>query len=632
MLQKTIIILLFIIASVFANAQSNLHKADSAFKYKEYAVAASLYEKAFKKEVAKEKKKDVAYLLGESYRYMNNHKEAKKWYDIALNEGLRSFDFFVNYGDILIKNGEYTLADAAYNKALELKQDDKILKRKIESCTFAQKYDEVNEQYYIINEEEINSSYSEYGLALYNEKLIFASTRIEESDKRFDTYTGQGFSDYFEAIYDAKKNRFTKAQRSKGGLNSKFNDGTISYDEKNNLVYFMQCNGEDGKKETCFILTSSYNESSKTWDAGKILDFEYDKKYSVGHPALGNNGSTLYFVSDMPGGQGGKDIWYIQKNALGIWSTPKNAGKKINTEGDEMFPFVFNDSLLYFSSNGHPGFGGLDIFVATIKDKGFSNIQNLMKPINSNTDDFGIILKSNAQGWFCSNRDGGKGDDDIWQFQLLDLQISATGTIVDSENGKAISKVQVYLKGNDGSLDSALTNNKGVYNFKDLKPDVKYEVTAHKEGYFGDSKNFNTEGIKKNTVISKKTGYDLDFGLLKITKKEITIPNIYYDFDKFDLKDESKKELDKLATILLETPRVEIVINSHTDEQGTDEYNFKLSEKRSQSVVNYLIQKGVESNRLQAKGYGESQPLIKNASTENEHAKNRRTTFQVTNY
>jgi peptidoglycan-associated lipoprotein len=632
MQQKIIILFIFLITSFFANAQSNLQKADSAFKYKEYAIAANLYEKAYKKDVAKEKKKDVAFLLGESYRFMNNHKEAKKWYDIALSEGLRSFDFFVNYGDILIKNGEYTLADAAYNKALEFKQDDKILKRKIESCIFAQKNDEVNEQYLIINEEDINSSFSEYGLAFYKDKLIFASTRVEESDKRFDTYTGQGFSDYFEAIYDTKKDRFTKAQRSKGGLNSKFNDGTISYDEKNNIVYFMQCNGEDGKKENCFILTTNYNESTKSWDAGKILEFEYDKKYSVGHPAIANNGNTLYFVSDMPGGQGGKDIWYIQKNALGIWSAPKNAGKKINTEGDEMFPFIYNNSLLYFSSNGHAGFGGLDIFVATITDKSFGKVQNLKKPINSNTDDFGIILKSEAQGWFCSNRDGGKGDDDIWQFQLLDLQISATGAIVDSDNSKAISKVQVYLKGSDGSLDSALTNNKGVYTFKNLNPNVKYEVSAHKEGYFGDSKNFSTDGIKKNTVISKKTGYDLDFGLLKITKKEITIPNIYYDFDKYDLNEESKNELNKLATILNETPRVEIVINSHTDEQGTDDYNFKLSEKRSQSVVNYLIQKGVDSKRLQAKGYGESQPLIKNAKTESEHAKNRRTTFQVTNY
>lgn len=632
MQHKIFYILSFLVFSVFAKAQSNLQKADSAFKYKEYAIAAKLYEKSYKKDVSKEKKKDVAYLLGESYRFMNNHKEAKKWYDIALNEGLRSFDFFVNYGDILIKNGEYTLADAAYKMALEFKQDDKVLKRKIESCTFAQKNDEVNEQYLIINEDEINSPYSEYGLAFYKDKLIFASTRVDENDKRFDTYTGQGFSDYFEAIYDNKKERYTKAQRSKGGLNSKFNDGTIASDDKNNIVYFMQCNGEDGKKETCFILTSTFNQTSQTWEEGKILDFEYDKKFSVGHPAIANNGNTLYFVSDMHGGQGGKDIWYIEKNALGIWSAPKNAGKKINTEGDEMFPFVFNDSLLYFSSNGHPGFGGLDIFVATIKGKGFSNVQNLKKPINSNTDDFGIILKSNTQGWFCSNRDGGKGDDDIWQFQLLEVQISATGTIVDIENGKAISKVQVYLKGNDGSIDSTLTNNKGVYTFKELKPNVKYEVSAHKEGYFGDSKNFNTNGIIKKTVISKKNGYDLDFGLLKITKKEITIPNIYYDFDKYDLKDDSKKELDKLVTILLETPTVNIVINSHTDEQGTDEYNLKLSEKRSQSVVNYLIQKGIEAHRLQARGYGESQPLIKNAKTEEEHAKNRRTTFQVTNY
>ncbi|MFN7014890.1 MAG: hypothetical protein ACK4ON_11540, partial [Bacteroidia bacterium] len=232
--------ILFITIQVFG--QSNLQKADSAFKYKEYAIAAKFFEKAYKKEITKDKKKDVAFQLGESYRIMNNHKEAKKWYDIALNEGQRSFDFFVNYGDVLIKNGEYTLADAAYNKALELKKDDKILKRKIESCTFAQKNDSINEQYLIINEEEINSPFSDYGLGFYKDKLLFASTRIEENDKRFDTYTGQGFSDYYEAEFDPKKGRIVKPQKIKGGLNSKFNDGTFTYDEKNNILYYMQCN------------------------------------------------------------------------------------------------------------------------------------------------------------------------------------------------------------------------------------------------------------------------------------------------------------------------------------------------------------------------------------------------------
>lgn len=632
MIQKIVLILTFLIAFIQSIAQSSLQKADTAFKYKEYAIAARFYEKAFKKDITNDKKKDVSFLLGESYRFMNNHKEAKKWYEIALKEGYRSFDFFVNYGDILIKNGDYTLADAAYNKALELKQDDIILKRKIESCTFAQKYNEINEQIQIINEDEINSPYSEYGLAFYKDKLIFASSRIEESDKRFDAYTGQGFSDFYEAIYDYKKERFVKPQKSKGGLNSKFNDGTISYDEKNNIVYFMQCNGEDGKKENCFILTTTYNKTTESWDNGKIFEFDYDKKYSVGHPAVANNGNTIYFVSDMPGGHGGKDIWYIKKDALGLWSKPKNAGKKINTEADEMFPFIYKDSLLYFSSNGHPGYGGLDIFVSTITENGFTKPENLKKPINGNTDDFGIVFKNEKQAWFCSNREGGKGDDDIWQIQILDIEITATGNITDLESNKPISKVTLYIKGSDGSIDSTFSNNKGIYTFKKLKPNIQYEISAHKEGYFGDSKNFNTNDIKHSITISKKNGYDLDFALLKITKKEIVIQNIYYDFDKYELKEESKKELDKLVTILQETPNVEIVINSHTDEQGTNEYNFKLSEKRSQSVVNYLIQKGIDPKRLQAKGYGESQPLIKNAKTEEEHAKNRRTTFQVTNY
>jgi len=255
---------------------------------------------------------------------------------------------------------------------------------------------------------------------------------------------------------------------------------------------------------------------------------------------------------------------------------------------------------------------------------------NLHKPINSSADDFSIIFKNEHSGLFCSNREGGVGDDDIYSFKLAPLILSALGTILDSKNEKPVSGVTVTMTGNDGSILTTQTDSKGNYLFIDLKPNVKYTVGIAKKGYFGDSKTLATGNEKYSKEYSKKSGYDLDFGIIKLTREEIEIPNIYYEFNKWELNSECKKELDKLINILKETPDVSVVINSHTDEKGSDEYNLTLSQKRAQTVVEYVVAGGIETKRLSAKGYGESQPLKKNAQTDEEHSKNRRTTFKIT--
>lgn len=618
----------FLISVVFStvHAQTLSQKADTAVSHKEYFTAIELYQKALKKGEAGDQN-TLYYKLGSCYAAINNYKEARVWIEKSIENGYSDPPAFLLYGNILVTSGEYDAAKAAYTTYIK-KTGDKSAKRKIACCEFALSGKKSDISYDIKNELDVNSDFSDFGLTMVKNKLIFSSSRVEEKGSKFDNFTGQGFSDVYETTLDPKKSKWTKPVKLKGGINTKYNEGAFVYDKKNNIGYYMKCNGEKTAKENCNIYTSVLNEKTNVWAESKVFDFS-DEIFSTGQPALSSDGNTLYFVSNMNGGIGGKDIWVIKRKG-GEWGEPKNLGAPVNTADNEMFPYVLNDTL-YFSSDGNVGFGGLDIFSSQIKANSYGKPQNLLAPINSNADDFGIIFTGSSifEGYFCSNRQGGKGEDDVYSFKKAPLILSAIGLIVDSETGKAVSKVMVYFKGSDRSIDSTITGSKGQFNFTDLKPGLEYVVTAVKEGFFSDSKDLSTIGIQENYEFSKKTGLDLDFGLLKITKKEIAIPNIYYDSNRAELKPGSKKELNKMARIINETPGVKLQINSHTDEIGSDDYNMKLSEKRAQNVVDYFIEKGVDKTRLSVMGYGESVPIKKNAQTENDHQTNRRTTFKV---
>lgn len=620
----------FYLVSMFfstLHAQSVTHKADTAVSHKEYFTAIELYQKALKKEVADADKNEVYYKLGSCYAAINSYKEARIWLEKSIENGYSNPPAFLLYGDILITSCEYEAAKSAYSTYIK-KTGDKLVKRKIASCDFALSGKKSDISYDIKNELEINSDFSDFGLTMVKQKLIFSSSRVEEKGSNFDNFTGQGFSDVYETTLDTKKGKWTKPVKLKGGINTKYNEGAFVYDKKSNTGYYMKCNGEKSAKENCNIFCSVWNEKENVWAESKAFDFS-DEIFSTGQPALSSDGNTLYFVSNMAGGLGGKDLWVIKRKA-GVWGLPKNLGAPVNTPYNEMFPYVLNDTL-YFSSDGNIGFGGLDIFSSQIKGSSYGKPQNLLAPINSCADDFGIIFTGNSifEGYFCSNRPGGKGEDDIYSFKKAPLILSAKGSIVDSKTGKPVNKVTVYLKGSDGSVDSTTTGSDGEFSFQDLQPGLNYAVTAVKEGFFSDSKDLTTVGIKTSTEFSRTTGTDLDFKFQKITYAEITIPNIYYDSNKAELKAESKKELNKMTRILKETPAIKVQVNSHTDEIGSDDYNMKLSEKRAQNVVDYFIENGIDKNRLSVMGFGESSPIKKNAQTENEHQTNRRTTFKV---
>jgi len=623
-------IVLLIVGIVLVNmlaAQTPLQKADSLFKNKDYYNSITLYNKALKKATGEESKY-IYFQLGECYRNGNNYTDAQTWYQKAINAGCTDPAVDLHMGEMLILTGDYTSAKTHIEKYLLAKPDDNIAKIRLEACNLGLKGETAKPVYEVKVQKDLSSTAWDYSVTYFKtNKVIISSTRMEGSGK-YDPGTAQGFSDLYESSFNTAKNEWGKPAKLKGSINTNSNEGTFAFDPATNYGYYSQCNGASGKLKQCNIMVAYYNEATNTWENSKLFDFN-SETFRNQQACLSTDGKTMYFSSDMPNGYGGADLYKIKKVG-DTWGTPENLGPTINTIGNEGFPFISGDTLLVFSSDGLAGFGGLDIFTSTIKNGVFSKPVNMMTPINSSADDFGLVFKdSKNEGFFCSNRSGGIGDDDIYTYDLIPVILSATGNIKDKTSLKNLENATVVFKGSDGSVDSVYTDSKGIYEYTKLKANVKYSLKASKEGYMNDSKNLTVGNELYSKTYSLAKGNDLDFTLIKITKEEVKIDNIYYDYDKADLRDESKTELDKLVNVLKETPDVNLQISAHTDERGAKDYNIELSQKRAQSVVDYLIDKGISADRLIAKGYGFSMPLVKNAKTEDQHQMNRRTTFKI---
>ena len=621
-------VVLFILGIALLNnltAQTPLQKADSVFnKNKDYYNSISLYNKALKKATS-EQTKYIYFQIGECYRNENKYTEAQIWYKKAIDAGYNVPVVNLHFGEMLIFSGDYSIAKTYIEKYISLVPTDNIAKKRLEVCELGLRVQKEKPLFEVSIQKDLSSATSDYGINYFqNNKVIFSSTRME-GIKKHDPNTGQGFSDMFESGYDVQKSQWSKPEKLKGSVNTSYNEGTFSFDSTLYYGYYTQCNGASGKLQQCNIMYSHYNKSLNTWEDSKLFEFN-SQTFRIQHAALSSDGKSIYFSSDMSGGYGGADIYVIKKDGT-TWGKPENLGSVINTIGNEGFPFLSGDTLLVFSSDGQTGFGGLDIFTSSYRNGKFSTPVNMMPPINSSADDFNLIFKkSKNEGFFCSNRPGGIGDDDIYTYNLIPVILTATGNIKDKATNKNLENAVAVFKGSDGSVDSVYTDSKGNYEFKNLKPNVKYNIKGGKKGYLSDSRNL-TVG---NEIYSKSYN-NIDFALIKITPKEIKIDNIYYDYDKWDLREESKIGLDTIINILKENPDVNIQISAHTDERGAKDYNVELSQKRAQSVVNYLIAGGINTTRLIAKGYGFSMPLIKNAKTEEQHQMNRRTTFKVLN-
>jgi outer membrane protein OmpA-like peptidoglycan-associated protein len=419
-------------------------------------------------------------------------------------------------------------------------------------------------------------------------------------------------------------------------------EASATYSKDGKLMVFARSNDGSRKGPTDVDLYQSKLGPDGNWSDPELLSVSSLTAWDAS-PALSPDGKTLYFSSNREGGKGGNDLYRSTLDANGRWGKPTNLGETINTAGDEMFPYVTEDGKLYFASDGQAGFGGLDLFVATRNKEEGTKVENLGMPINSKADDFGIVYKNAYEGYLSSNREGGKGDDDIYYFKNLIaepkiVRYNVKGTISGKNNGAdegALGGAHVKITDAAGQpVADATTDPQGNFNFM-AEEDKTFNFMIEHEGYFAKRDNFSTSGKRPplRELKNKENTVDLTYGnaLDKIKLEQtIVIENIYYDYDKSDIRPDAATELDKVVTMLTDNPAISIELSSHTDSRGDDSYNKDLSQARAESAVAYIVSKGVDKNRIYAKGYGETKPIIANASTDDEFQKNRRTEFKVT--
>ncbi len=381
-----------------------------------------------------------------------------------------------------------------------------------------------------------------------------------------------------------------------GEVNTEWDEGIISFSPDGSTMYLTRAIRTPDRNTGVDIYTS--RRSDAQWSAPVKLEITNDTLSSYGHPAVSPSGEYLYFTSDMPG-HGGKDIWRIKLNERA--GSLENLGDAINTPGDEVFPYMLTDSIMYFSSDGHPGLGGLDIFRATLTPSGGWLVENMGSPINSEGDDFGITFANPGKesGYFSSNRGDGRGYDHLYSFELPDLKIQISGWVLDRDE-EPVPNAVIRIVGNDGSNQKAVARNDGSFSFP-LQRGVRYVMLAGAKGYLNAKQEFTSDTAEEDAE------YGIDFILASISKPNI-VENIFYDFDKATLRPESKGALDSLVQMLRDNPNITIEMASHTDRWGSDEYNIRLSERRAKSVVDYLIEAGIPAARLQYQGYGKSRP------------------------
>ena len=603
-----LVIILSVIAMPELPAQKRkAERAYASFQAGEYYDAIDLFKDTYSKTKKSDKagRTEMVFMIAECYRLVNDPKNAETWYKLAVRSSATKPEAQFWYASSLKKNAKYQQAIDEFKKYKQLAPSDAKADQEIRACELALEWLRNPEVYRVTDLKDLNSRDSDFSPAYGRDDfgvLYFTSSREDAEGNKTHGATGQGYTDIFESRLDKKSKWSTPVPAV--GLNSEFEDGTPFFTSDYKEVYFTRCEAGKREKKGCVIMTSK--RAGDSWGEPKNLEILPDSLVAA-HPALTADGETLYFVSDMAGGSGGKDIWMVTRSAAGgSWSQPKNPGPDINTGGNELFPFVRNDGTLYFSSDGLIGMGGLDIFKAIPQPDGSWIVTNMKSPVNSSADDFGITFENeNEKGIFSSTRKG-RGNDELYEFIFPPLVFSITGLVKDEKTGSPITGSTVSLIASDGSNLQAQTGTGGDFRFS-LKPDVDYIFLASKQGYLNGKERETTKGQEKSREFMVTI-------LLTAIDKPIELPNIFYDFGKWDLRPESMVSLDKLVETLNDNPNVTIELMSHTDSRDTEEYNYDLSQKRAQSVVQYLIEKGIETDRLSAKGYGESSPKVVDAS------------------
>ena len=610
----------------------SVKKADKRVTFYQYAIAVPILEKIIEKD--KDGKEDAMLMLADCYRLMNNEEKAAELYaQIIEFDSIDPINHYY-YGQALRTLGKYEDAREEFLLYANLVPDDP------RGALFAEYSEQIQEllaqpnKYDVHNIKSVNTENSEFSPIIHGDGIVFSSDRkMKKYMNPIYDWTGDPYLNFFFSKIDSASPlynpSYAEAESFSNKLNDAYHDGTAVFNSTSDVIYFTRTEKERTEKDEDNIITNRLKIYTSTflddkWSKAELLALN-NETYSIGHPALSANDSLLYFVSDIPGGIGGTDL-YVSEWINGEWGEPKNLGALLNTPENEMFPYMHTDGTLYFASAGHLGYGGLDVFSSKRENGVWTEPINMMAPMNSSYDDFGIAyIPGMNVGLFSSNRPGGAGADDVYAFEG---SVRIKGKVIECTDGgidcMPLENATLFILNKTTNDVSVLkTNLAGQYEIE-VSSRTEYSIKASKEGYFSDC-----AGIK-----IKNSGFAVRDLILEKHKEGIvfTVNNIYYDFDKWFIREDAKPALDNLVRIMQENP-ITVELSSHTDCRGSDEYNMKLSQKRAQAAVDYIIEHGVDAERIMAKGYGESVPVNKCADgvkcTDEEYQLNRRTEFKI---
>ncbi len=582
-------------------ADAFMRKGDKALALGEYYVAAENYRKAYAKTPASERdlRGERALKVGKAYAAFNSHLKALAGYRNAARYGKATAEDSLQLGRLLLRNGEYRAAEAVFTALQQSMPDNVLVKNGLESARKAPEWKQEGSRYTVKRVDLFNSRRDDYSPVLAGEdysRLYFTSTRNDALGDELNGVTGMKSADIFFSEKD-DKGKWSKPEAIGTGLNTEYDEGACCITPDGGQMYLTQCTYDASSPRYAKIVVS--NRADALWGAPKDYPLTNDTLSAFAHPAISPDGEWLYFVSDMPGGKGGLDIWRTRITPSGPMGV-ENLGEPINTPGNEMFPTFRPNGDLYFSSDGHPGMGGLDIFIATIGDDNKYHISHPGYPLNSQGDDFGMTFDGfHNRGFFSSSRGDGRGNDHIYSFENPEVVQLIKGWVYE-QDGYELNNAEVRIVGDDGTNEHVTLKSDGSFEYA-AQPGVEYIILATCPGYLN-----HKEEIKVPEAKESET-YTLQFALPSISAP-VLIDNIFYEFDKATLLGSSEKALDSLVMLLNENPNITIELAAHTDYKGPEAYNKQLSQRRAEEVVKYLIKKGIAADRLTPVGYGEEKP------------------------
>lgn len=594
-------------------AENNVKKGDRFYALGEYFDAAAEYKRAYMRTPVKEKAKraERAYKAADCYRRINATAKALGSYQSAVRYHYPDSIVYFYLAQMQHRSGDYKKAEENYRRFLDYDPAHRLSLNGVQGCMLAPQWKNRLTTYTVKRQPLFNSRRTDFSPVLAgdeNEQLFWTSTRPQATGGEISGITGVKSGDIFYSKKD-DKGKWQQPELIEGELNSEYDEGACAFSPDQKTMYLTRCTHDPDYPRYAQIYTSSRSDAA--WSKPQLLEITKDTLSSYAHPAVTPDGNWLYFVSDMPGGVGGLDIWRVRLTTNGLGGV-ENLGEPVNTPGDEMFPTFRPNGELYFSSNGHPGMGGLDLFRAVCDTAGVWTVENLKAPMNSAGDDFGMTFEGlHNRGYFSSNRGDARGWDHLYSFEKPEVLQTVKGWVYEKD-GYELPGGLVYMVGNDGTNLKLSVRGDGSF-VQQIQPHVDYVFLGTCEGYLN-----HKEELRVDTS-SVSREYVLQFPLASITAP-VLVNNVFYEFDRADLTPESTRSLDELVQLLDENPNVTIELSSHCDYRGNDAYNLKLSHRRAESVVNYLIDHGIAPDRLTPMGYGETRPKVVSRKMAETHA------------